>query len=140
LASPCQRSAVLLSSSSPTFIYMEKSGPELSRKSDSLRSGWLARDRDRSRRPFTTYGVKSVGTEARRKKHTSPSFYILRHLERVSRVMGSNERATTEALKLAQPKPHGISSAPTISTWTTYMRMMCCMCMHSFPTHHSAWS
>jgi hypothetical protein len=47
---------------------MEKSGPELSRKSDSLRSGWLARDRDRSRRPFTTYGAKLVGTEARRRE------------------------------------------------------------------------
>jgi hypothetical protein len=40
-ASFCQRSTILLSSSSAALEYMEKSGPELSPKLDSSCDGWL---------------------------------------------------------------------------------------------------
>ena len=40
-ASFCQRSTILLSSSSAALEYMEKSGPELSPKLDSPCNGWV---------------------------------------------------------------------------------------------------
>jgi len=81
-ASVFQPSAILLSSSA-IFEYIEKRGSELSRKSDSPGSGWVAPDRGRPRSSLTTYRGEIVG-EARiewRKTHTFfiPPFRIFMH-------------------------------------------------------------